>query len=250
MTTPVQKAQEQRAGRAFIKAYNERHETDYALDASYSGEFPDLQFKSSSGAHPDFGAEVVRVVRSELDKANDSKVNNLQNQLRDRFEQLGYRGVFVGIRFTGIPPAKERKAYVSLVSRYVDQKLKSLRDREFEFDWHEDLPVFWDQRIIKTTIRSIKVSLVETDSVSVLLLGEAKEVFPEEYIKAAIVKKMEKYSPTALDEVFLLLDCDFILIDEHDMQAFAANFSGVKGGFSQLWCVNILADRTIVEKLA
>jgi len=60
-----------------------------------------------------------------------------------------------------------------------------------------------------------------------------------------------KYSPDSLKEVILLLDCNFPAIEEADMKEFAehAQKNNLNAGFKEIWCVNILLDRTIVQQL-
>ena len=65
----------------------------------------------------------------------------------------------------------------------------------------------------------------------------------------ALQKKAKKYSPDSIKELTLLLDCDFPPIDETDMDEFAEAAKKKNPGLKEIWCINILLDRTIVKRL-
>ena len=106
---------------------------------------------------------------------------------------------------------------------------------------------------VKNSIRFLEIKLVANfDEVAVMILkSHGRQIFPEAYLANAITKKSNKYSPDSLKEVILLLDCNFPAIEEADMKEFAehAHKNNLNAGFKEIWCVNILLDRTIVQQL-
>jgi len=99
----------------------------------------------------------------------------------------------------------------------------------------------------------LQIKLVESfDKVAVVMLpSQARQMFPDAYLANAITKKSNRYSPESIKEVILLLDCNFPAIDEGDMDEFLeqAKKNNVNPGFKEIWCINILLDRTIVQQL-
>jgi hypothetical protein len=85
----------------------------------------------------------------------------------------------------------------------------------------------------------------------VMLQSQGRQMFPDAYLANAIKKKSNRYSPDSIQELILLLDCNFPAIEETEMSEFAehAKKNNVNPGFKEIWCVNILLDRTIVQQL-
>ena len=81
-------------------------------------------------------------------------------------------------------------------------------------------------------------------------MSKGRQIFPGTYLQNAIHKKAKKYAPGSIKGIILLLDCNFPGIDEVGMDHFSEQAKKVNPGFEQVWCVNILAGRTIIEQLA
>lgn len=248
----AQKAREQEIGKAFIEQYNEVHKTDYALDSTYNGEFPDLRFKSLSESHRDLLAEVVQVIESEKEKAKEKAVSYLQRKIRSELLDRECKGLSVTLQYTDLPRPQNLKSWIYCVANYAFEKFNDLKRIQFKFDRAKDGRVFWEMSHIKTSIRSLQIKLLKDfDGVAVFLVpSQARRVFPEGYLFNAIQKKSgKKYAPSSIMDVTLLLDCDFSAIDEADMEEFSEHARTKNPGFKEIWCVNILANRIIVAQL-
>jgi ribosomal protein S17E len=247
-----QKLREQRVAEAFIKEYNRKHKTDYSVNRQYNEEFPDIKFKSASN-NSELAAEVVQVVESESEKATESSVVCLQTGIKAELENLGWRGIVVAILYETLPIPAKVKAWINSVASYVQSKGNDLKQGQFKFDRGNDSRSFWDMSHVKNSIRFLQIKLVANfDEVAVMILkSHGRQMFPEAYLSNAITKKSNKYSPDSIKEVILLLDCNFPAIEEADMKEFAehAQKNNVNAGFKEIWCVNILLDRTIVQQL-
>jgi hypothetical protein len=248
----AQKLREQEVGEAFIREYNRHHNTDYLVDREYHEEFPDIKFKSESNTS-ELVAEVVQVVESESQKANESFVASLQTDIKAELENRECRGMVVAILYETLPSPATLKGWIHSVISYVQSKRIDLKQGQFKFDRANDSRSFWDISHIKNSIRLLQIKLVENyDKVAVVMLpSQGRQMFPDAYLANAIIKKANKYSPDSIREVILLLDCNFPAIEEADMKEFAgyAQKNNVNPGFKEIWCVNILLNRTIVQPL-
>jgi hypothetical protein len=255
MTMPemsAQKLHEQQVGEAFIKEYNRNHNTDYLVDREYHEEFPDIKFKTALNTS-ELVAEVVQVVESESRKANETFVASLQTDIKAELENRGCRGIVVAILYETLPSPATLKGWIHSVASYVQTKRNDLKQGQFKFDRANDSRGFWDMSHVRSSIRLVQIKLVENFEKVLVVMMKAQDhqIFPEAYLANAISKKSNKYSPDSIKEVILLLDCNFPAIEEAHMKEFAehAQKNNVNPGFKEVWCVNILLDRTIVQQL-
>jgi hypothetical protein len=157
----------------------------------------------------------------------------------------------VAIQYFSLPESGLVKAWLNCVSSYVEHKRSDLKRQEFKFDSAIDGRSFWKIPHINGSIRGIQIRLTDTsDEIWVILTSKGRQIFPGAYLRDAIHKKAKKYAPGSIKGIFLLLDCNFPGIDEVDMDHFSEQAKKLNPGFEQIWCVNILAGKTIIKRLA
>jgi hypothetical protein len=197
-------------------------------------------------------AEVVQVVESESQKVIESFVTSLQTSIKAELENRGCNGIVVAIRYETLPSPATIKVWIHPVAGYVQAKRIDLKQSQFKFDRANDGRSFWDMSHLKNSIRSLQIKLVDNfDKLAVVMLpSQGRQMFPDAYLANAITKKSNRYSLESIKEVVLLLDCNFPAIDEAEMAEFVEQAkNNVNPGFKEIWCVNILLDRTIVQQL-